>query len=152
AWQSKAKKGKYEYTSLRGADRKKLLQRLPSEICGIIPGSNGIKITELWKALTWINKFTDIPLDGHKRQNVTPYIHMMAYHVPYQMKLHGGIKRFTSQGVEKNSDMARKSYFSSNHKNAPKEVILTASRLEKLSTFKRQKRPYNKHNEEYWDS
>lgn len=48
-WESKTRKSEYEYTSLRGAERKKLLQRLPPHICDIVPGSNGVKITELWK-------------------------------------------------------------------------------------------------------
>lgn len=48
--------------------------------------------------------------------------------------------------------MAQKSYFSSNHKDAPKAVILTESRLEKLAAYKRQKSPYTKHKEEYSDS
>ena len=72
------------------------------------------------------------------------YVHL--YNIPNRYRLQLFI------GVEKNNDMARKSYFSSNHKDAPKDVILTESRLEKLAAYKRQKRPYTKHNEEYWDS
>ena len=40
--------------------------------------------------------------------------------------------------------MARRKYFSSNHKDAPNDVILTESRIHKLSSFKREKRKYSK--------
>ena len=74
------------------------------------------------------------------------------------MKLHGGIKRFSGQGniryhsnvilfyivligVEQNNDDARKHYLSSNHTDAPKEILLAEARIEKLS---KQKRSYEK--------
>ena len=39
-----------------------------------------------------------VKCDGHQMANVTPYMHIMVYHVPQLMKVHGGIKRFTGQG------------------------------------------------------
>lgn len=48
-WESKQKKNRYEFTSLRGDDRKKLVQKLPSHINDIIPGHNGTEIAELWR-------------------------------------------------------------------------------------------------------
>ena len=48
-WESKQKKNSYEFTSLRGDDRKKLVQKLPSHINDIIPGRNGTEIAELWR-------------------------------------------------------------------------------------------------------
>ena len=55
-------------------------------------------------------------------------------------------------GVEKNNDQARKNYFSSDHKNAPQEVLHTEARLAILKGMglERQKRKYNKVNTEYW--
>ena len=33
------------------------------------------------------------------KSNVTPYMHVMVYHLPHAMRLHGGIKKFTGQGM-----------------------------------------------------
>ena len=54
-------------------------------------------------------------------------------------------------GVEKNNDCARRSYFSSNHFDAPKEVLVSEARKEVLSNKKRVKRSYKKDNTEYWN-
>ena len=35
-------------------------------------------------------------LVGH--QCVTPYMHVLAYHVPDQIRLHGSIRQFSGQG------------------------------------------------------
>ena len=51
-------------------------------------------------------------------------------------------------GVEKNNDMAKKHYFSSNHQDAARDVILTEGRIEEGS--KRQKRKYIKKDNDYW--
>ena len=53
-------------------------------------------------------------------------------------------------GVEKNNDDARRNYFSSNHMDAPKDILLTEVRLEKLAKYQRQNRTYEKANEDYW--
>ena len=36
---------------------------------------------------------------GYQKSRVTPYMHIMAVHVPQQIKLHGNIKQFSCQGV-----------------------------------------------------
>ena len=116
-----------------------------------------------------MNLFVSIPLDGHQKKNVTPYIHMMAKHCPGQMRAHGGIKRFSGQGkmfatlweinyysptsgTEKNNDDARRNYFSSNHHDLTREILLTESRLEALEEYKREKRKYSKSDDSYWTS
>uniref|UniRef100_A0A1X7UZ80 Uncharacterized protein n=1 Tax=Amphimedon queenslandica TaxID=400682 RepID=A0A1X7UZ80_AMPQE len=73
------------------------------------------------------------------------------------MKAPGIILRFSGQGIkcviyvltyfisscfiglEKNNDCARRNYFSSNHLDPPKEIL-----------YKREKRPYNKKDKDYW--
>ena len=107
-----------------------------------------------------------IPLDGHSKSNVTPYMHILACHVPTQMRLYGSIKVFSGQGnpyihctstikiitgVEKNNDVARRSYLSSNHMDAPKDVLESEARKEMLYEYKRQKRRYTKENMTYWN-
>uniref|UniRef100_A0A1X7V5V8 Uncharacterized protein n=1 Tax=Amphimedon queenslandica TaxID=400682 RepID=A0A1X7V5V8_AMPQE len=66
------------------------------------------------------------------------------------MGLHQGIKRFTGQGLEKKNDVDRWNYFSSNHLDAPKEILVTDARLHMLSQYKRSKHTYNKKDEDYW--
>ena len=45
----KEKKNSREFTSLRGDERQKLVQKLPSHINDIIPGRNGTEIVALWR-------------------------------------------------------------------------------------------------------
>ena len=47
-WNSRDTKGSLEWTSLRGAHRKKMLSKLPPFIKDIIPGQTGEKIQRLW--------------------------------------------------------------------------------------------------------
>lgn len=47
-WKSRESNGELLWTSLTGADRKKLLLRLPPCIPDIIPGVSGLKIKALW--------------------------------------------------------------------------------------------------------
>ena len=106
-------------------------------------------------------------LQGHQKAKVTPYMHILALHVPQQMEMWNGIKRFSGQGtciivvskvfnhtpiigVEKNNDDARRNVFSSNQHDALKEILLTAARLETLASYERQERTYTKH-DDYWD-
>jgi len=35
---------------------------------------------------------------GYQKERVTPYMHIMAYHIPRLMMLHKGIKKFSGQG------------------------------------------------------
>uniref|UniRef100_A0A1X7V217 Uncharacterized protein n=1 Tax=Amphimedon queenslandica TaxID=400682 RepID=A0A1X7V217_AMPQE len=164
------------YTSLHGADKKTLLRQLPTKLTEIIPDDLGRQLMKHWtdfndiyhligtanptdqdkkaieeKALQWIQDFIKFPFDGLKKANVTPYMHIMAYHVPLLMRRHKGIKRFTGQGVEKNNDLAKKLYFSSNHQDAARDILLTEGHIEELQQgSKRQKRRYNKKDNEYW--
>ena len=47
-WESKTKERAYEFTSVRGADRKKLLKNMPRHVPNIILGDNELKIMNLW--------------------------------------------------------------------------------------------------------
>ncbi len=47
-------------------------------------------------------------------------------------------------GVEKSNDDARRNYLSSNHHDAPKEVLLTEVRQHTLRMYAREKRRYQK--------
>ena len=49
------------------------------------------------KSREWVEFFLTCLLEGHQKKNITQYIHILAQHVPNQMKLLYGIKRFTGQ-------------------------------------------------------
>ena len=44
------------------------------------------------------------------------------------------------------------SYFSSNHQDAPHDILLTDVRLQQLSAYQRKKRKYNKKDTHYWEA
>ena len=37
-------------------------------------------------------------LDKHQQTNITPYMHMMAYHAPAMTRKYGNLKQFSGQG------------------------------------------------------
>ena len=37
--------------------------------------------------------------DGYSKDRVTPYMHVLAYHIPYFIKKYGSIKQFSCQGM-----------------------------------------------------
>ena len=57
---------------------------------------------------------------------------------------------FSCTGVEKNNDDAKRNYFSSNRWDAASDILETEYRLEKLSSYNRQKRKYEKQDENDW--
>ena len=114
-------------------------------------------------------------MQGYQRKRVTPYMHIMVYHVPKMLRVFGNIKQFSGQGkwniwrlftihyfdfiifffglgVEKNNDDSKRHYFSSNKHDAASEIIRCEARLEMLCSgtkgfpsCERQKCPYQKH-------
>ena len=36
---------------------------------------------------------------GYQKDRVTPYMHIMAMHMPHMIRLHGNIKQFSCQGI-----------------------------------------------------
>ncbi|KAL5484383.1 hypothetical protein EMCRGX_G020864 [Ephydatia muelleri] len=67
------------------------------------------------KAKQWIKDFVALSpvAQGYQKDRVTPYMHIMAMHMPHMIRLHGNIKQFSCQGVEKLNDIAKRSYHSS---------------------------------------
>jgi hypothetical protein len=45
---------------------------------------------------------------GYLKQNVTPYMHCLAYHIPFFILSFGCIKKFSGQGVEKKTTTSSK--------------------------------------------
>ena len=52
------------------------------------------------KAKKWLSDFVGLSkcLDGHQKNRVTPYMHILVYHVPAMMKKFGSIRYFSGQG------------------------------------------------------
>ncbi len=137
-WQ-KATDGSLEYTSLVGAQKKILLEKLPlkklpnylhpetvdtvvkiwgdfKEFCDFISDlhlTNDSADIAFEKAKQWLELFyslRDVRV-GYRRARVTPYMHIMCYHVPYFVQMYGSFKKFTGQGVEKTMMTQREYYF-----------------------------------------
>ncbi len=105
--------GHYDFTSLLGPDKKKLLKELPEKLEGLIRPMAAIETKIVWikfsiiysivtcktpseemitayfcKAQEWINSFVKLgdKCVGYTRSKVTPYMHAMVYHVPTFLK------------------------------------------------------------------
>lgn len=89
---------------------------------------------------------------GYSKARVTPYMHALTYHVPMVFKNHRNLKQFTGQGVEKNKDDAKRIFYQKSNKwDAARDVLQLEARQETLQHCEREKRKYNKNNEEYWE-
>lgn len=169
-----------EWTSLTGSDFKKLLKFLPEQLANstILDTSNKTKVIELWVAFgklystlsewnppldkidfffeeskKWINEFLDLgrSLEGYDSKCITPYMHILVYHVPQLMKMYGGIKQFTGQGVEKTNDDIKLIYHRKTNKHAATSEALRVRYRKYLNRkCSRIKRKYNKKNQVYW--
>ena len=143
--------GQYDFTSLLGSDKKKLLSDLPEKLDTCVHKDTSQTVIQIWKnfhelyniitsknpspdtvdqyflkAKNWINLFTALKDKhlGYKRADVTPYVHSLVYHIPIFLKNFKSIKLFTGQGVEKNNDMARNVVLhKSNKQNATADVL-----------------------------
>lgn len=52
------------------------------------------------QAKKWIADFIALSrfVDGYQQNNITPYMHLMAAHIPEMITLHGNMKQFSCQG------------------------------------------------------
>ena len=172
--------GLYDFTSLLGADKKKLLTELPPKLSQCIHPETSQTVTKIWKdfhelyqiitnkdsssqvylscfikAKAWVNLFTSLrdKLSGYRRADVTPYMHALVYHVPLFIKKYKSVKSFTGQGVERNNDMARNVVLhKSNKRNPAADVLRLESRQWQLRERERSKRTYSKTNSAYWET
>ena len=54
------------------------------------------------KAKGWVKSFTSLKskCDGYQPENVTPYMHIMALHMPEVIRKHNNLLRFSCQGTD----------------------------------------------------
>lgn len=103
----------------------------------------------------WLKLYLSLAGDviGYENASVTPYIHVLAYHLPRFVKDETPFKSFTGQGVEKINDTVRSIYHNKcNNHDACKEALLALKRIGHLQGFERQPHQYSKKNDEYWAS
>jgi len=110
-----------EMTSLNRNEKLKVMTSLTDHFDDLLPPETAASITKLWKdflvlyrelssktpdvesleskAKEWITYFLSLPsLPGHQKTCVTPYMHVLAYHVPDQVQQHKNIRKFSGQG------------------------------------------------------
>ena len=90
--------------------------------------------------------------EGYGKANITPYIHMMCYHVPFFLAS-TGLKCFTGQGVEKTNDVIRRLYhLKSNKYDSCKDGLQAVKILDELQEFERHPRKYRQCDRTYWEN
>ncbi len=175
----KTKKGdsKLDYTSITGSECKKLLDKLPAKLreSGTSECENVARLWEsfnlLYKvmnnshpsnvliryfhenSLQWVKDFLLVgnKVEGYTKACITPYMHVMVYHIPYFLKRFGSIKQFTGQGVEKSNDDIKIVYFrKSNKHDATAQALKVRFRKALLYKCRKVKRKYRKINTQYW--
>ncbi len=167
----KSEKGKTseQKTSLTGTAKLKLLQELPDKLMSsdLLHENTKQQICQLWKDFLklysiinhgplpdpqelfkqckkWILDYQTI---GKKRlgyETVTPYMHILVYHIPHFTSLHGTLAKFSGQGVEKLNDVVKKIHHQKTNKwDGEMQALETRKRIEVLQHVRRQKRSYN---------
>ena len=94
-------------------------------------------------ARKWVLDFRSLSehLEGYDSNSITPYIHVMVYHVQKMLKTYGSIKQFTGQGVEKSNDDSNMIYHRKTHKHcATVEALRVRQRKNMLKQNARVKR------------
>ena len=153
--------GKYDCTSLLGNYKKILLHVLPGKLRMAIQEETCDTVIKLWsdfnelykiiskedpttedienyfeQATTWVKLFLSFSgkRKGYNRARVTPYMHIMVYHIPHFFSLYKTIKVFTGQGVERNNDVARSTVMRRSNKwDCTRDVLRSESRQRELS-------------------
>ena len=156
-WEKKnadgAGSGLYDWTSLLGSDKKKLMNKLPRQLksSDILFPETKETVIKVWATFSylyhcitasdvndttgnqifengkeWINLYCSLGgiQQGYEKAHVTPYMHCIPYHIPEIVTDHGSLKMFTGQGLEKNNDDAKKLYFQKSNKwDATRDVV-----------------------------
>ncbi len=170
-WDTTDKKGttSEQKTSLTGDAKLKLLHELPDKLMSsdILHEDTKQQVCQLWKDFLklyiiinrgplpcpeelfkqckqWILDYQSV---GQKRlgyETVTPYMHILAYHIPYFTSIHGTLAKLSGQGVEKLNDVMKTIHHQKTNKwDGEKQALETRKRMEALQPYKRKKRAYN---------
>ena len=80
---------------------------------------------------------------GYEKARITPYIHILLYHVPRFIKDDTSLKSFTGQGIEKINDVVRAIYHM---------AMQALRRIDNLQDFERMPHQYQKQDNTYWSN
>lgn len=171
--------GTYEFTSLMGNDKKKLLKFLPEKLPTVLRPNTCSDVSRLWadfrylyheihewspqkspecffsKTGDWLQNFLSLrgKRIGYEKKRVTPYMHILFAHVPYFLATYQSLKVFTGQGVEKNNDIARNVVrHKTNHCDSTGDILRIEHRQWLLQHREREHRMYCKLNSQYWEN
>ncbi|RHZ85685.1 hypothetical protein Glove_62g40 [Diversispora epigaea] len=121
----------WQYTSLMGQDKLTVLQHF--NLSKLFPHSRAIQIRNLWdnfyllhKAMkdfntdakmfsndtyAWLHQFLNS--DFYQASDITPYIHVLVYHIPEMIKIHNhfGLAAFSCSAVEKKNHQQVSHFF-----------------------------------------
>eukprot|EP00732_Lithocolla_globosa_P001709 Lithocolla_globosa_v1_NODE_915_length_3086_cov_10.832728.p1 type:complete len:893 gc:universal NODE_915_length_3086_cov_10.832728:2856-178(-) len=182
-WNKKDASGKelseLEWTALMGPAKKKLLANLPTYFPSFLPEQSATKSQNLWKqfhrlnrvinsnnptqqeinsfdnlAKNWVRLFLAYGYRLTTTKDVTPYMHVVAYHVSEMLKRFKTIKFCSAEGVEANNFDCNRIYSrQSNRKNPTKDILRNENRRRELEEKdkKRKKRKYEKTNTHFWE-
>lgn len=98
-------------------------------------------------ATEWIKLYLSLggEVIGYENTSVTPYFHILAYHLPRFIRDETPFKLFTGQGVEKMNDTVHSIYHNKcNKHDTCKEAILALKKIEHLQDVERQPHQYTK--------
>ena len=121
----------------------------------LTPHVNYILLLDFKQAKEWIKLLLSLggEVIGYGNAAITPYLHILTYHVPKFLKDGTCLKSFTGQGVEKTNDIVRSIYHNkSNKHDACKEAILAVKRIDHLQDFERVPHQYTKRKNDYWET
>lgn len=105
------------------------------------------------QANDWVKLFLSLKdkEEGYSKSNITPYIHMLVYHVPKFLCDEQGLKIFTGQGVEKTNDVVRAVYQRKINKlDSCKDTLMALKRRDVLVQYEKKPNSYSKHDDAYW--
>ncbi|KAL9977700.1 hypothetical protein ACROYT_G015133 [Oculina patagonica] len=127
--------GLYDWTSMVGNEKKKVLRSLPEKFPQILDPEHCNTISKILKATEWIKLYLSLGGDviGYENASVTPYFHILTYHLTRFIRDETAFKSFTGQGVKEINDTVRSIYHNKcNKHDACKEAILALKRIDHL--------------------
>ena len=144
---------KVEHSSLTGVMWRKLLGRIGPAIrssTGVFPEAMKDRLASLYegfkdlldfagsctsedaeevgrRANCWVQSYLAMGYHGFR---MTPYIHLIATHLAYSVKLFGGIDKLSGELVEANNDSVKKTHMRKTDHRSPKLTLQTQLRIE----------------------
>ena len=118
-WNFGVKDGKLHYRTFTGPEHRKILEKIDFDL--LIPNHEKLdQIHQVWSSYRtlsklWDKNLTKTEIDEFQKEakdwvnafarcylmrDITPYIHVLAFHLPEAMRMHGNISHFCQQGLE----------------------------------------------------